>query len=314
MASSRRSPPTQRVVALLDHVLAHPGQRFGLSELSRAVGISKPTCLGIVSTLTESGWLICDADSRAYGIGPALVAAGRLAHRAIPGAEAAERHLTELATRYGTTCSASAVVGDEIVVLASIRPDGRTNGPEAGARYPFAPPVGLIYVLWDGDRAVERWLGIRPALPVTPDREHLRQVVTECRDRGYLVEGLTEVGRRLHTLMAGVAAYDLPDEVRDLVGEMVSTLGERVYLGAELTARGKHATHLLAAPTYDSNGQQELVVTLAVGQAITGAEITRRGRALMNTAAAITTQSGGVPPRRGGTNVTTERADGHSAR
>jgi hypothetical protein len=123
-------------------------------------------------------------------------------------------------------------------------------------------------------------------------------VVDECRERGYLVEGLTEVGRRLHTLMAGVAAYDLPDEVRDLVGEMVSTLGERVYLGAELTARGKHPTHLLAAPTYDSNGRQELVVTLAVDDSITGAEISRWGKALMATAAAITAKSGGVPPQR----------------
>jgi hypothetical protein len=98
--------------------------------------------------------------------------------------------------------------------------------------------------------------------------------------------------------MAGVAAYDLPDEVRDLVGEMVSTLGERVYLGAELTARGKHPTHLLAAPTYDRNGRQELVVTLGVGDSITGAEISRRGKALMATAAAITEEAGGVPPRR----------------
>jgi DNA-binding IclR family transcriptional regulator len=298
MSSSRRSPPTRRVVDLLDHVLAHPGERFGLSELSRALSISKPTCLGIVSTLAETGWLVCDAKSRAYGVGPALVAAGRLAHRALPGAEAAERHLVQLATRYGAACSASAVVGNEIVVLVSVRADGRTTGPEAGARYPFAPPVGLMYVLWDSDRAFDRWLNTRPALPMTLDRDHLRQVVDECRERGYLVEGLTEVGRRLHTLMAGVAAYDLPDEVRDLVGEMVSTLGERVYLGAELTARGKHPTHLLAAPTYDSNGRQELVVTLAVDDSITGAEISRWGKALMATAAAITAKSGGVPPQR----------------
>jgi hypothetical protein len=98
--------------------------------------------------------------------------------------------------------------------------------------------------------------------------------------------------------MAGVAAYDLPDTVRDLVGEMVSTLGERVYLGAELTTRGKHPTSLLAAPTYDRNGRQELVITLAVGEAITGAEISRRGKALTATATAITKDVGGVAPKR----------------
>jgi DNA-binding IclR family transcriptional regulator len=298
MSSSRRSPPTQRVVMLLDHMLAHPGERFGLSELSRTLHITKPTCLGIVTTLTETGWLDCDTDSRMYGIGPALVAAGKLARRAVPGADAAERRLAELAARYHCACSASGVVGDEIVVLTSVRPDGRADGTLAGSRYPFAPPVGLMYVLWDSDQAFERWLARRPTLPVALDRAHLRRIVAECRSRGYLVEGLTEVGARLHTLMAGVAAYDLPDEVRGLVGEMVSTLGERVYLSEELTARGRHPTHLLAAPTYGSDGRQELVLTMYVGDAITGAEITRRGKALMATAAAVTEEAGGIAPRR----------------
>jgi DNA-binding IclR family transcriptional regulator len=298
MSSSRKSPPTQRVVALLDHVAAHPGRRFGLSELSRTLRISKPTCLGIATTLTETGWLDCDPESRTYGVGPALVSAGRLARQAIPGAEVAERHLTALATRYDAPCTTSAVLGNEIVVLVCVRGDGRPEATMAGSRYPFAPPVGLMYVLWDSDAAFERWLRIRPTLPVALDRAHLRAVVAECRDRGYLVEGLTEMGARLHTLMAGVAAYDLPDEVRGLVGEMVSTLGERVYLGAELTARGKHPTHLLAAPTYGSDGRQEMVLTLYVGESITGAEIARRGRALMATAEAVTEETGGVAPRR----------------
>jgi DNA-binding IclR family transcriptional regulator len=279
-------------------MVAHPGERFGLSELSRTLRISKPTCLGIVTSLTAAGWLDCDEHTRTYCVGPGLVAAGRLARRVVPGAELAERHLATLASRFDSPCSASAVVGSEIVVLTSVRGDGRTEGAMAGSRYPFAPPIGLMYVLWDTDETFERWVQAPPTLPVALDRPYLRTVVAECRERGYLVEGLTEVGARLHSLMAGVAAYDLPDEVRGLVGEMVSTLGERVYLGAEFTARGKHPTHLIAAPTYGSDGRQEMVLTLYVGASITGAEITRRGRALMATAAALTADAGGTPPRR----------------
>ncbi|MER6876854.1 helix-turn-helix domain-containing protein, partial [Amycolatopsis sp. NPDC000673] len=47
MAVTRRSPPTERVVRLLDYFAARPGQRFGLSALARELGLSKPTCLGI---------------------------------------------------------------------------------------------------------------------------------------------------------------------------------------------------------------------------------------------------------------------------
>jgi hypothetical protein len=103
---------------------------------------------------------------------------------------------------------------------------------------------------------------------------------------------------RLHTLMAGVAAYELPPEVRALVGEMVSSLGERVYLGAELNPRGKHPVNLIAAPAYDAEGRQELVLTLYVGGSVTGAEIARRGAALVAAADAVTAELGGVAPVR----------------
>jgi hypothetical protein len=191
-------------------------------------------------------------------------------------------------------------VGEQIVVLASTDA-GRRAAVPVGQRYPFVPPVGLMYVLWDTDAEFERWLAKPPTLPTTLDRDHLRTVVAECRARGYLVEGLSETGRRLHSLMAGVAAYDLPDEVRELVGELASELGERVYLGADLTPRGHHPVSLIAAPTYDADGRQELVLTLYVGAAITGAEIARRAAGLVAVADAVTAGVGGQRPEREGT-------------
>lgn len=296
MTSSRRSPPTQRIVALLDHFVIHGGARFGLSELARATGLAKPTCLGIVTSLVESGYLVRDPKDKTYGLGPALIAAGALARRNFAAADVAGRRLAGLSDRYGATCTASAVVGGEVMVLTGTAPGGRPAGSVTGQRYPFAPPVGLMYVLWDGDEALERWLSTPPTLPVRLDHDHLRAVTAECRQRGYLVEGLTDRGRRLHSLMAGVAAYDLPAAVRELVGELASTLGERVYLGADLSARGSHPVSLIAAPTFDGDGRQELVLTLGVEAAITGAEITRRGRALVAVADAVTAEVGGRRP------------------
>lgn len=288
MTSVRRSPPTQRVVSLLDHFVAHQGGRYGLSELARELGMSKPTCLGIVTTLVESGHLVCDPQTKTYALGPAWIGIGRLAQQNFSAADVATPLLADLSARYEAACTASAVVGDEIVVLASTVAPGRRPAVPVGQRYPFAPPVGLMYVLWSTDDAFDRWLAKPPTLPVTLDEQHLRAVVAECRDRGYLVEGLTETGRRLHSLMAGVAAYDLPQEVRELVGEMVTSLGERVYLGADLSPRGRHPVSVLAAPTYDADGIQELVLTLYVGHAITGAEIARRAQALVEVAATVT--------------------------
>lgn len=289
---SRRSAPTVRVVQVLDYLVEQRGKRFGLSELARALDLAKPTCLGILTELTAGGYLIRDADTLTYGLGPALIAAGRVAQDSFAMAALARTELERLTAQYRTTCTASAVVGEQIMVLESTGP----GLVKVGAAYHFAPPVGLMYVLWDTDAAFNAWLAKPATVPLQQDEARLRQIVAECRERGYLVESLTTAGGRLYSMLAGFAARDLPDELRELVGELVTSLGERVYLGTDLRPRKEHPVSLLAAPTYGGDGRQHMVLTMYVGAAITGAEIDRRGTALVAAADAVTTASGGRRP------------------
>ena len=55
------------MVRVLDFLARHPQERFGLSDLARRLELSKPTCLGIVTTLTDSGYLVRDAGTRRTG-------------------------------------------------------------------------------------------------------------------------------------------------------------------------------------------------------------------------------------------------------
>lgn len=300
-SGGRRSPPTARVVQILDFLVARGEQRFGLSELARALSISKPTCLGILSELVAGGYLTRDPASKTYGLGPALIAAGRAAQRGFAVGPIARAHLDEIAAEFGAVCTASAVVGDQVMILETVAPTGTTLGRTAarvGQAYPFAPPVGLMYVIWDSDPDLEAWLRREPALPVVLDRDLLRRVVEECRDVGYLVERLTPVGRKLFSLMAGVAGRGLSTELRELIGEMVSSLGERVYLHSETEDDTEYPVSLIAAPVYDADGHQSLVLTLDVGGSLSGAEIARRGAALVEAADAVTAAVGGRPPVR----------------
>jgi hypothetical protein len=84
--------------------------------------------------------------------------------------------------------------------------------------------------------------------------------------------------------------------MRELVGELVTSLGERVHLGTDLRPRKEHPVSLLAAPTYGGDGRQNMVLTMYVGSSITGAEIARRGAALVAAADAVTDASGGRKP------------------
>ncbi|WP_068158818.1 IclR family transcriptional regulator [Rhodococcus phenolicus] len=296
--SARRSPPTERVVQVLDHLVAHPDTRFGLSELARELDLSKPTCLGILSALVDAGYLMRDPVGKTYGLGPALIVAGRAAQRGFAVGPVAHRHLAELGARFDAACTASAVVGDRVAVLDVVGPRGATAAASVGEVFPFAPPVGLMYVLWDTDERLERWLAREPTLPVRLDRPRLQRVVDECRRTGYLVESLTPGGQRLFALMAGVVAHDLAPELRELLGELVSSPGERVLFPEEAPAGELLAVNLLAAPAYDPDGHQSLVVVLHVEDEIDAGEIARRGAALVAAADAITAELGGRRPER----------------
>lgn len=293
-SSQRVSPPTERVIAVLTFLARHPSDRFGLSELARQLELSKPTCLGIITTLTDAGYLVRDTTTKTYGLGPALITLGHTAQESLRVNPAVRDELRALSTEFATTAALSAVVDDRITLLELVAPPGARTGVRVGESYPFAPPVGLMFVLWD-DEALREWLAKSPTIPLRTDSQRLDRVVTECRTDGYLVERLTPGGRRLYGLMAGMSST-LPDELRALLGELISDIGERVYLRSERGRGRRHDISVISAPIFDHHRRQVMVASLHIGRALTDTEISRHAAALITTADGITAQLGGVRP------------------
>jgi DNA-binding IclR family transcriptional regulator len=297
--SGRASPPTERVIAVLEFLGRHPHDRFGVSDLSRRLGLSKPTCLGIVTTLTESDYLVRDPRDKTYRLGPALIALGHTAQETLRVDPAARAELGRLSAISGTTAALSAVIDDRITVLEIVGPPGADVGVRVGQSYPFAPPVGLMFVLWD-DVGLRDWLAKEPTIPLRTEGDRLDRVIDECRRTGYLVERLTPGGRRLYALMAGMSNR-LPDELRALLGELVADIGERVHLCSDNGSRGarrptRFDISVISAPVFDHHLRQAMVVSLQIGKALTDAEITKSARALTATADVLTSRLGGIKP------------------
>ena len=284
------------MVAILDFLARHPHDRFGVSELSRRLGLSKPTCLGIVTTLADSDYLVRDPQDKTYRLGPALISLGHTAQESLRVDPAARAELRRLSAISGTTAALSAVIDDRITVLELVGPPGADVGVRVGQSYPFAPPVGLMFVLWD-DVALRDWLAKEPTIPLRTDSERMDRVVDECRRTGYLVERLTPGGRRLYALMAGMSSR-LPDELRALLGELVADIGERVYLRSEnpTGSRQRHDISVISAPVFDHHQRQAMVVSLQIGRALSDTEIAKRARALTATADVLTGRLGGTKP------------------
>jgi DNA-binding IclR family transcriptional regulator len=295
-APGRASPPTERVVAVLDFLAGHPHDRFGVSELARRLGLSKPTCLGIVTTLADRDYLVRDPRDKSYRLGPALISLGHTAQESLRVDPVARAELRRLSAAAGTTAALSAVIDDRITVLELVGPPGADVGVRVGQSYPFAPPVGLMFVLWD-DLALRDWLAKEPTIPLRTDGDRLDRVIEECRRTGYLVERLTPGGRRLYALMAGMSSR-LPDELQALLRELIADIGERVHLRSETPggSRQRHDISVISAPVFDHHHRQAMVVSLQIGGPLTDAEIVRRARALTAAADALTAGLGGARP------------------
>ncbi|MGV9633534.1 helix-turn-helix domain-containing protein [Nocardia rhamnosiphila] len=296
------SPPTARVLDIMEFLVRHRGAQPGLSEVARRCAISKPTCLGILTELTDRGYLRCDPDTKTYRLGPAMVTAGRAAQRDVAPDPAVSEQLASLSRRFDAMCVASSRVGDEFMVLEVAAPPGARPPVEVGQIVPVALPTALMYLLWQSDEALEQQVREEHAWMAGIDLGDLRRMAVECRTVGYLVERLSPTLERVYRILGSTTARDLSPDLRGLITELLAGMGRRrVLLHDELQAGGANSTHrvgVIAAPTFDESGDQALLLAINLQTDLTVAEIAERGSALKAAADTLTTELGGRNPHR----------------
>ncbi|HEY6622500.1 MAG TPA: helix-turn-helix domain-containing protein, partial [Acidimicrobiales bacterium] len=192
----RISPPTSRVIAVLDALAARPDDRLSLSDIARASGAAPATCLGILNELARAHYVVRRAN-KSYSLGPAVVGLGRAASQGSALVELVRPHLVRLSTAQQLPCTFSAVLGEDIVVLDSTEvPGGPAGVPGVGQRYAFVPPSGVAFVAWHDDAVVDEWLRKPPFGSGHVDRDRIWRAIEFCRAHGYMVEAGTEEVRR----------------------------------------------------------------------------------------------------------------------
>ncbi len=292
----RASPPTRRVAALLAAVVADPSRAASLAELARRTGISKATALGILNELADTGWLSRDPDAKTYRPGPAMLAAGAAAQAGFASVQIARPHMARLAAQTGAPCTASAVVDDQVTVLARVDAGpGSTPAFRVGQRYPFAPPAGVMFAAWDGEAAVESWLRKDPLPPLHADADELRAVAAGCRRRGYLVVGLGEVNAGLYALLAEVGDDELAGRLGELLSQAVPA-GVQPYLD-EPQPGHTYDVSLVCAPVFDPAERMDfLLAVLLMRSRVPAEELRAHIDALTATTQAVAAQLSGRRP------------------
>ena len=117
--SVRPVPAIDKAARVL-RALADGGRPQGISELARALGVSKGTLRDVLLTLDAHGFVVRDPDSR-FRLGPELRS---LADASTPDLRTlAEPHLTSLMESFGETAILGVVQEDALEIGATREPD-----------------------------------------------------------------------------------------------------------------------------------------------------------------------------------------------
>jgi DNA-binding IclR family transcriptional regulator len=296
----RRSPPTERVIRLLDLLANQRSEGLSLSELSRRLDISKATGLGITGALTRAGYLV-RADDKTYTLGPALLGLGRAASEAFSSLTFARPELRRLNQEVGLAASVSTLAGDKIVLLDRTGPQGELDRMlQAGQRYPYTPPSGCVLAAWLSDAEIEQWLADYPEVSMDGSLEHLRALVDTVRELGYIVERMSDLSVGALTMLAGLDGHDIPAPAAAAIANMVSNLADRHYVTGHMRPGRRYAVTFVASPSFDAEGKPDLLLGLLVFRDdVTHDELVRYGTAVRAAAGRVTEQVGGRNPWNG---------------
>ena len=185
------SQPTARALAILDLLMANPQQAFGLTEMTRRLNLNKATCHAILTTMANYGFLVQHPKTKAYRLGPSIIAAGNAAFAQFPVLEYARPELEGLNSdlNLGFAVTARSKLHQVLLALYG-NATPLMDSFQLGLRLPNAAPVAACFTAFSPAKQLEAWLtrahesrgGYNERLD-----QKLRVSVIAIRARGYEV-------------------------------------------------------------------------------------------------------------------------------
>ncbi|WP_030514771.1 IclR family transcriptional regulator [Nocardia sp. NRRL WC-3656] len=283
--ASAGSPPTHRVVRVIDLLSRRPAEHLSLARIVRETGLSRATAHAVLTQLTTDGWTVRDLDGN-YGLGMGLLAVARRAEAAFPLRRLAADLLREFVAEQGFPVFL-AERDDGSIIITEVAGTPSVPWIRQGRRLPLAPPVAREFIAWAP--ASERTAWIAHADPA--HRERLLAVLDAVRDRGYSVERLADESAPVLEALAALRNSPVTDPLRNRLGSMITDLITIDYLPDELGA--ENAVVTVAAPIFAGDGVIAAVVACPDTR-LSAQRLTALGAAITATAERITRTTTGT--------------------
>ena len=181
----RSSPGVRRIVAILNFFVSHPGQSFTLTDIVRALKLSRATCHTLLAGLVDAGYLYRTRD-KSYVTGPTLVSVGRIAQEHLSPLQVAQPEMRSLADQYDAICSAIFREGHDVVVRARATALSHLgwSSPQ-GARLKLRTPFSATYFAWSPKTEVDAWLAEAVPAPTADQRSAMFDAMAFAREHSY---------------------------------------------------------------------------------------------------------------------------------
>jgi IclR family transcriptional regulator, acetate operon repressor len=222
---------TRAVSILKSFSDAHP--RWRVTDLSRELGLTKPTIVRLLHALEHEGMVMRDG-AGTYALGPGAIALGTQALRSNDLRTVARVELETLAAQTGETVTLEVLTGDDVLILDEVRARQLLGTrPDIGTRWPVhATSTGKVFLAF-ADAAARR------AVPARLDKLTKRTVTSGARLRKELAT-VAEQGYATaeEELVEGYVAVAAP--IRDHDGNVIAALsvgGPSVRMASELLPR-----------------------------------------------------------------------------
>ena len=263
---SRSSPGVWRVAAILNFIADHPGQAFALTDLVRALKLSRATCHALLTGLVEVGYLYRTSD-KTYVLGPALTAIGRTAAEHFSPLQVAKPEMRSIADAYDVVCGAYFLEGDVMHLRDRAASASHVAYPvPLGTRMKLRSAQAVAYYAWSHSDA-EAWLA-RAEPPPSPEKATLMfECMAYAREHGFVVlvrnPGVV-FGEPNAELLSGADTDELP-----------------VIPLPAIDAEGAYPVAAVMAPVFDAKGKVSFSLVMAgFHSAMTGAQSLEAGETL----------------------------------
>lgn len=290
----KAAPAAERALRVLSYLTVNPRTEYTLSELSAALGVGPASMSSLLLALSDAGYLARHPRRKTYHLGMSAVALGNAAQIRHPVVDLARAEMAALA-ELGSACVGSAIVGDEIVVLALTgRATTSTREIHLGQRLPLLPPYGQSFLAWSPDDLIEGWLaelGVADASNLTG----LRRSLAYIRSTGYTIVLDSERVAAVQRLFGDLARDPWDPVTRDKIRRAIIAQAD-AYSLTDVDPEGVYAVDHVAAPVFGFDGEVVYVLTVhGVGE-VDAATLGRIGRQVADAGLTLTGEIGGRVP------------------